>query len=435
MIKYYLIFLKNQVGTAFLIFLFSLHSAVGGDTVIKNILPNGVTVLFKQTEGEGIIAGSIFIKGGSIEDPEGKRGTTNLTMSLLLKGSEKYSAYEINKVFEDSGGYIYTSVGEEYSTIEFALRTQDLKKGLAVLKDILFNPLFPEDKLQMEKNNVIAQIKAKKEEGFSYAFDALRKEIYRGTPYQYSPLGVEKEIPSITAKDLKKRWKQLFTGSRFVVSFVGDIPYSKIEKNVAGIFGKIPSGTYQFPQYSLELKKRRCKTVQREGAQSTILIGYNAPTAGEKGYFAMKVLNGILGSGFTSRLFQELREKRGYAYAVGSFYPTRINMGRFIAYIGTAPENTEDALKGMESVIKSIEKGITDEELQTAKEKIIGHFLLEHQTRAKQAWYLGWFETIGLGYQMDSMYPEKISKVRKEDVYDVWKEYIPIGYRCVIVKP
>lgn len=415
-----------------LIFIFPSY---GGNGVIKNILSNGVTVLFKQTEGEGIIAGSIFIKGGSIEDPEGKKGLTNLTLAMLLKGSKNYSAYEINKVFEDSGGYISTSVGEEYSTIEFALRTSDFKKGMKVIKDIIFNPLFPEDKLNIEKKNVIAQIKAKKEEGFSYAFDQLRKEMYKGTPYQYSPLGIEKDVKSIKVKDLKKRWKELLKGGRFVVSFVGDIPYKDVEEDIKNVFTKIKNGRYKFPEYNYQIEEKKCKTLKREGAQSTILFAYNAPSATEKGYFAMKVLNGILGSGFTSRLFQELREKRGLAYAVGSFFPTRINMGRLIAYIGTAPQKTDQSVKGIETVVESIKDGITDEEIKIAKEKIIGHFLLEHQTRAKQAWYIGWFETIGLGYQMDKEYTEKINKVTKSQVYEVWKEYIPSGYRCVIVKP
>ena len=434
--KYYLEVLKFQgLFINLSVFLFLIFPAFGGDTVIKNILPNGATVLFKQTEGEGIIAGSIFIKGGSVEDPEGKKGLTNLTLSLLLKGSKNYSAFEINKTFEDSGGYISTSVGEEYSTIEFALRTQDFEKGMKVLKDMIFNPLFPEDKLKMEKKNVIAQIKAKKEEGFSYAFDQLRKEIYKGTPYQYSPLGKEKDVKSITVEDVKKRWKELLVGGRFVVSFVGDMPFKDAEKDIKDVFSKITGGSYDLPRFTYDITGRKCKTLKREGAQSTILVAYDAPTAKEKGYFSMKVLNGIIGSGFTSRLFQELREKKGLAYAVGSFFPTRVNMGRFIAYIGTAPEKTDESLKGIINVVRSIEKGVSEEEIKIAKEKIIGHFLLEHQTRAKQAWYLGWFETIGLGYQMDKEYPDRINKVSKNDIFDVWKRHIPKGYRCVIVKP
>ncbi len=420
----------------FILVFLTIFPAYGGETVIKNILSNGVTVLFKETKGEGIIAGTIFIKGGSFEDPEGKKGLTNLTFRMLIKGTKNYSSYEINKVFEDSGGYISTSVGEEFSTIDFAMRTDDLKESLKILEDIIFNPIFPEDKLKIEKSNVIAQIKAKKEEGFSYGFDELRKQIYKGTPYQHSPLGEIKDIQRITKNDLERRWNELLNGSRWVVSFVGDISYSMVEPDIKSIFEKIDrKENYQFPIYSYYITGERCKILKREGAQTTILVAYNAPQATDRYYFSMKVLNGIAGSGFTSRLFQELREKKGLAYAVGSFFPTRINMGRLIAYIGTAPEKTEESLKGIRDVLNSLGESISDEELKTAKEKIIGNFLLEHQTRAKQSWYLGWFETIGLGYEMDQRYPDYINKVTKTDILETWKRYIPEGNICVIVRP
>ncbi len=418
-----------------ILFLILTTYSYGGENVVKEVLNNGVTVVFKETKGMGIIAGTIFIKGGSIEDPEGKKGLTNLTVGMLLKGSKYFSAFDINKVFEDSGGYIGTSTSEEYSTIEFALRTKDIHKAFKVLKDILENPVFPQEKLDIEKKNIIASLKAKKEEGFSYAYDRLRREIYKGTPYQYSPYGEEEDIPKITQSDLKERWEQLLEGKRIVVSLVGDLSYSKVKEDIKDVFEGIKSGSFQYPHYRFQIQNEICKTFKREGAQSTILIAYNAPVAGEEGYFAMKVLNGILGSGFTSRLFQELREKRGYAYAVGSFFPTRINMGRLITYIGTAPEKTEEAAEGIKEVVESIQKGVSDEELKTAKEKIVGHFLLDHQTRAKQSWYLGWFETIGLGYQMDEKYTEYINAVKKEDIKAVYERYIPQGNICVIVRP
>ncbi|RMD47459.1 MAG: insulinase family protein, partial [Aquificota bacterium] len=132
----------------------------GGNKVIKNILPNGSTILYKQTEGKGIISGTIFIKGGSIEDPEGKKGLTNILMKMLLKGSKNYSGLEISKTFEDSGGGITASSSEEFATIEFSLRVSDFKKGMKIIKDILYNPTFPEDKLKQEIENTIAQIQA-----------------------------------------------------------------------------------------------------------------------------------------------------------------------------------------------------------------------------------------------------------------------------------
>ena len=433
MIKYIL-----SVLTLFLIFSSSsfCKEKNGGKVLIKEVLDNKVTIIYKETKGEGIIAGNIFFKGGSIEDPEGKKGLTNLTFKLLLKGTKNYDFVSLNKLFEDSGGYIATSVTEEYANIEFALRTKDLKEGLKRVKDIIFNPLFPEDKLEQEKINVISQIKAKKEEGFSYAYQELKKIIYKGTPYQYSVLGEIEDVKSINVKDLQKRWKEITQGSRIIVSIVGDMPFTKSEHLIKETFKDIKNKEdYKYPHFDFQLKGEICKTLKREGAQSTIIMAYNAPTAKEKEYFPMKVLNGIIGSGFTSRLFQELREKRGLAYAVASFFPTRINMGRFFGYIGTAPEKTEEAVNGMKEVIGNYKTGITEEELRTSKEKIIGHFLLDHQTRAKQSWYLGWFETIGLGYEMDSQYTKKIQNVKEKDVISAWKKYIPEGNACVVVKP
>jgi predicted Zn-dependent peptidase len=408
----------------------------GGKVLIKKVLDNKITIIYKGTKGAGIIAGNIFFKGGSLEDPEGKKGLTNLTFKMLLKGTRNYDFVSLNKLFEDSGGYISTSVTEEYANIEFALRTKDFEEGLKRIQDLILNPLFPEEKLNQEKINVISQIKAKKEEGFSYAYDQLKKIIYKGTPYQYPVLGEIEDVETITVKDLKKRWNEITEGSRIVISIVGDMPFEKSEKLLKETFSKIKNEKdFKYPEYDLKIKGETCKTLKREGAQSTIIVAYNAPEAKDKDYFAMKVLNGIIGSGFSSRLFQELREKRGLAYAVASFFPTRINMGRFFGYIGTAPEKTEEALKGMREVIGNYKSGITDEELKTAKEKIIGHFLLDHQTRVKQAWYLGWFETIGLGYEMDENYTKNIETVKKDDVISAWKKYIPEGNACVVVKP
>lgn len=403
--------------------------------MIKHILPNKATILYKETSGKGIISGVIFIKGGSIEDPKGKKGLNHLLFRMLLKKTKNLSGLEINKVFEDSGGHISASGGEEFSTIEFALRVEDFEKGMDVLKDILYNPVFEKEKLNQEINNTIAQINAKKEEGFSYALDELRKEIYKNTPYETSPLGTPEDLKNITIKDLQKRHKEILQGGRFIISIVGDLPYKKAEPILKEVFAKLENKEYKYPKVNVKISNSGSKEIKREGAQSTIVVAYNAPKATEKGYFEFKVLNSILGNGFTSRLFQELREKRGLAYAVGSFYPSKINVGNMFAYIGTAPEKTEKSLNGIIEVVNSIKNGITKEELEIAKEKLIGHFLLDSQTREKQAFYLGFFETIGLGYETFNKYVERIQAVKEKQVLNVYNEYIPEGYFAVIVKP
>jgi predicted Zn-dependent peptidase len=129
--------------------------------VVKEILPNGVTLLIKPTEGAGIVGFNLFIRGG-ITDEE-LPGVTNLTTYLLIKGSKNFSKEEISAAFEDFGGFISTSTADEYSQIEFLTKVEGLKKGLTVLRDILLNPLFPQGDLEREKKNVITAIRSKME--------------------------------------------------------------------------------------------------------------------------------------------------------------------------------------------------------------------------------------------------------------------------------
>lgn len=417
----------------FLLFIF--YNSFGGEKFLntKKYTQNGTTIILRETKGPGIVAGTIFIVGGSVEDPAGKRGLTNLTLKLLLQGSKNYDSLYINKFFESSGGYIGASASEEVSTIDFAVRTEDFDKAMDIIADVLQNPLFPEEKLRIEIENTKAQIRAKKEEGIAFAFEKLRADVFKDSPYEVSPLGKEEELDNIGTQDLKNRWKQLYASGRFIVSIVGDMPVRDMEKSISKL--KIPDGKRpEFKAVNLNLNNS-CSIYNREGAQSTILMLYPAPNINSHDYFSFRLLNAVLGSGFTSKLFQELREKKGYAYAVGSTYNPRFSFGTMVSYIGTSPQKTEDAIKDMKEVIASFPSVITDEDLNTAKEKIVGDFLMAHQTRAKQAYFLGWFELIGLGYQYDEKFPEIIKSIKLEDVVSAYKKYLTDGFFCLVVKP
>ncbi len=402
--------------------------------MVKTVYPNGLTVLYRETEGKGILSGSIFIKGGSYEDSVEKAGLTNLTLKLLLQGSKKYSNLDINKFFEDSGGFISSSTSEDFSNIDFSVKVEDFEKAVDMILDIFQNPSFPEEKFIQERTNIVYQIKAKKEEGFAAAFDELRKIIYKDTNYQYSPLGSEQSLNNITIEDVKNKWNKLLNSKRIVISIVGDLPYKKAE-NILRKFSEIKSDEdFKFPVINKTINESPCYFIQREGQQSTILIAYDAPTLLDKDYSSFRILNGVLGSGFTSRLFQELREKRGLAYAVGSFFPARLNIGTVVAYIGTDVKKTEESEKGIREVVNKLKEGIKKEEIDIAKEKIIGTFLMDHQTRSKQAYYLGWYETVGLGYKMDKEFPNIIRKISQKDIEDIVNKYFTKS-ACVVVKP
>ncbi len=410
-----------------LILLFSF--GFGGQAVKELKLPNGVTLLLKPTHGKGIVSGYVFIKSGT--HGEEKKGLTNLTAILLTKGTKNFSSYQIASTFEDYGGSIYSSTSDDYIEIGFSTKIEGLEKALEVLKDILLNPSFSPEDIQREKNNAIAQIRARRERAQEFAMDQVRRITYRGTSYEYSPLGKEEDVQSISKEDIQKRWKDILKGKNLVVSIVGDFDPEKVKLQVEQTFLDIPSGEYVIDLRRVSVEEEKLEKVHREGAQATIVCVFDAPHISSKDYFSFRVLASVLGEGMSSKLFKELREKRGYAYATYAFYPSRLSSTRLFAYIGTSPEKEESALKDMLDVIKSAP--ITQEDVEMAKNKIIGGFLLDHQTRSRQAWYLGFFQIMGFGWKTDQEYPEIIQKISLEDVLKV-RNYIN-KHHCVVVRP
>jgi len=403
----------------------------GGSEVVEYILENGVKIIIKETEGKGIVSGVIFFKGGL--HGEKKKGETHLLFTMLLKGSKNYpDTPSVSFPFEKYGGYIYTSSEDDFSEIGFSTKVEGLREALEVIKDIIYNPLFKEDILTIERNNQIIALRSKLERGMSYAYEELRKITYKGTPYETSPLGREEDIKTIKREDLIRRFEEIKKGRNIVVVLVGDFSGQEVLPLLKEVFEDIPSGEYKLQGVDVKINSNEVARVKREGTQATILCAFNAPPKGSKDYFTFKVFNSILGEGMTSKLFRGLREEKGYAYATYSFYPTRYSSPRLFAYIGTSPEKKENALKDLISTVS--DKNITDEEVQIAKRKIIGDFLLDHETRIRQAWYLGFFEVMGLGWEMDKEYPEKIQKVSKEDIKRAIETYIN-HYHCAVVEP
>ncbi len=409
----------------------TLNLSFGGTKVLERTLPNGVKLLVKETEGKGIVSGVVFFRGG--QHHERKRGETHLLFTLLLKGSENYpSSYEVSLPFERYGGYIYSSSGSDFSEVGFATKTEGLDEALKVLEDVINRPLLREEDLQREKENTIVAIRSKRERGMEFAMEELRKLTYRETPYETSPLGTEESVRSIKREDLLRRLEEIRKGGNVVVSVVGDMPAGEVLDKLTAVFSQLEEGRIELRKELKPIEKEETRRVKREGTQATVLCAFNAPPKDSEDYFTFKVLSSALGDGMTSILFRELREKRGYAYATYAFYPTWMSAPRLFSYIGTSPEKREGALRDMVSLVRNPE--LTEEGVEIAKKKIVGDFLLDHQTRLRQAWYLGFYEVMGFGWRMDEEFTRKIEGVRVEDVRRAVKKYID-KFHCVVVEP
>ncbi len=410
--------------------LFILSLSFGGARVQEYILEKGVKLILKETKGKGIVSGVVFIKSGT--HGEEKRGLTNLTALLLTKGTKSYSSYQIASTFEDYGGSVYASASDDYVEIGFSTKLEGLREGLLVIRSMLTEPSFSHEDVQREKQNLLQAIRSRRESGQELAVDALRRLTYKGSNYEVVPLGLEEDVKSISREDIVRRWKQILRSKNVVVSLVGDFKTEEVLPMLKEVFSEIPEGEYAINPVEIPMERDLLDRVKRPGSQATVMCAFDAPDFKGEEYFAFKVLDAVLGDGMTSKLFKELREKRGYAYAVYSTYPTRLSSPRLITYIGTSPEKKEDALRDMVSLVKEVQ--ITPEDVELAKNKIVGDFLLSRQTRSRQAFYLGFFEVMGFGWKMDGQYTDRIRAVSFEEVQKVREKYLKV-HHCVVVEP
>jgi Predicted Zn-dependent peptidases len=376
-----------------------------------------------------IVAINIFLKGGAMDEPI--KGLTNITTSLMGKKTTSKTSQEINEVFENVGGFLRFKTYGDFITISIATKKANIKESIDTLKDILTNSVFEEETLEIEKQNVLSTLKSRKERPFDFTFDNLRKILYKNTPYEISSLGTEESVKSISLEDVKKRYADILNQEPIISVVADNLEDEDLEtiKSVLDIFSK-SQGT---PPVNIcpKVDKDEVINIKRGGAQASIMCGYDAPLPIDKNeYFAFKVLNAMLGNGMSSVLFKILREEKGYAYAVNSSISTNIYCSKMIAYIGTSVEKSQSALEDLNDIIKNLE--IDEEDITLAKQKLIGNFSLEHQTRFSKSYTMGYYELIGLGKDTVFDYENLVNKVSKEDIEHVYKTYIN-HHKCVVV--
>jgi predicted Zn-dependent peptidase len=297
------------------------------------------------------------------------------------------------------------------------------------------SPIFPEAEVELEKKLTIQGIRSQQEQPFNVAFNELREAIYQDHPYGLSVLGTEETVAQLTRADLQQYHQTYFRPDNLVISLSGRIKQEEAITLVESVFGDWQVPNVTLPQRKLPLLTvNPCqKAIAQETQQSIIMLGYLAAAVHNEDYPVLKLLSTYLGNGLSSRLFVELREKRGLAYDVSAFYPTRLDSAPFVAYIGTAPENTAIAIEGLQTEIERLSQiKLTEAELEGAKNKLLGQYALGKQTNGEIAHIFGWYESLGLGIEFDRHFQEAVAKVTPEQAQTIAQRYLTQPYISLV---
>ncbi|MEW5821981.1 MAG: pitrilysin family protein, partial [Cyanobacteriota bacterium] len=403
--------------------------------VIKKVLPNGITLLIKSNPANDVVATKVYIKDGKLL--QDKAALASLTTNLLMKGTTSRSAEDIARETEALGIDLGAATYDDYIQISSKSTKNDFTEAFMVITDILKNPTFDQSEIDKAKESMINAVKAVEDEPLSYSFEKMFEKMYKGHPYGQVGTVALKEIPNITREEIIDFHKKYFIPENMVISVVGNIPEEIAERYVRQAWADSKSNDAVITSKKVKpLNKNIIIKTPKATEAALISMGWLAPSFNTKEYPALKILNSLLSGGLSARLTKNIREKKGLAYNVGSFYPSRKEDSAFVLYLGTDPKNINTAIDCFKKEIETLQNElITEEELADTKNKINGQYALSHETNGQQAFYLGWFESSGLGYELDKNYPDLINSVTAEDIKKVAKEVFSKPYIISVVAP
>ena len=231
---------------------------------------------------------------------------------------------------------------------------------------------------------------------------------------------MEKAYTTVTANDIKKLYNQIYSPQNTIVAVNGDVDEQQLINYFSVVFKDKTYKTFTFDECKMifPIMQNKSKVIEKNGNQSWVVLAYRTPKLDRiKDWATLKIIDTILGTGMSSRLFTELRDKQGLAYVVASTYQSNMLQGAFITYIGTNPHNIDFAKNEMLKEIDKFKKNfVSSKELQQAKDQIWGNYLLSQETNSEKANTIASFELYNRGYDFEQKYMNYINSVTEQDI-------------------
>ncbi|MGZ8380876.1 MAG: M16 family metallopeptidase [Nitrospira sp.] len=402
------------------------------------ITPNGMTVLVLEQHFLPIVEIHALIKAGSAQDPPEKAGLANFVASLLDEGTTTRSSRQLAEQIDFVGGSLGAQAGEDFTTASARTLKKDIDLGFTLLADILQRPAFPKHEFERVRSQILGEITSDNDDPGHVAMKAFNQLVFQNHPYRWPVNGTEETLGKVTLADVQNFYAKEYLPNQVILTIVGDVTVDQATTLVQTYFGSWKKGVVQprTVKKPAAIEKKIVQLIEKDLTQSTIVIGHPGISRTNPDYYAVTVMNHVLGAGgFSSRLMDTIRDKQGLAYGITSHYDARALPGSFWINLQTRTETTNQAISGVLAEMKAIrEAPVSDQELADAKAFLMGSFPLRLDSTSKLAQVLAQVEFFGLGFDYFSQYQKWIERVTKEDVQRVAKQYLdPQHYALVVV--
>lgn len=404
----------------------------------RSVTANGMTVLFLEQHFLPTVEIHALVKVGSAQDPPDKAGLANLTASLLDEGTITRTSRQIAEQIDFVGGSLGAHAAEDFTTASARVLKKDADLGFTLLADMLQHPAFHKQEFERVRTQILGEIISDDDDPGNVAMKAFHQLIFHGHPYSWPAHGTEETLGKITVADVQQFHAREYLPNQTILVIVGDLTQEQAVALVQTHFGSWKKGTaspYQLKKPA-SIDRKMVQLIEKDLTQSTIVLGHTGISRTNPDYYAVTVMNYILGAGgFSSRLMDSIRDKQGLAYGIMSQFDSRVMPGAFFINLQTRTEVTNQAITGVLTEMKGMRDAlVTDQELNEAKSFIVGSFPLRVDSSAKLANVLAQVELYNLGLDYFTNYPKAIEKVTKDDVLRVAKHYLdPQHYALVVV--
>ncbi len=387
-------------------------------------LDNGLTVIFEKRKIP-VVSVATCVKFGAQYEKENIKGISHFIEHLVFKGTKKRTVSEIPQEIESKGGILNAFTSEEITAFWNKLPSKYFELGAEIGRDLVLNPLFEKEALERERKVILEEIKMYHDNPSSHVFEKIKELLYE-KPFNISIAGTEKTVSGLSREKVIDLFNSIYSTNNMIFSVVGDTSWEKVLEEA----NKFPKITRKIN--SIPIIPRNGELIEkRKGIdQAHEVLGFHMPKLGDKNRYAAEVFDSILGGGMSSRLFQEVREKRGLCYAIRSHLEQSKDYSYEIIYSGTVKEKID---KIKEIVLKEIKKfnDLKKSDFEEAKERLIG---LRQITKEKCDSTMIELLQEELGGDAGNYYKyeEEIGKVKLQSVRDLSKLK---GYSFIALVP
>jgi len=426
----------------FLFLLISTHGTLLPDPcralTVKETLPNGLTVAIVENRGTTSVSVDLWIKAGSRYEAPRNNGISHFVEHLLFKGTAKRSAKDIAREISSVGGSINACTTWEYTQVHISILPAHLDLALEILADVAQNSLMTEEMVEKERKVILEEISLGRIYPPTFVLNLVSRTLFPENSLELPICGTQETVNAIQRKDLLQFYRRYYTPNNAFLTLVGQVDAPWALELIRQKLGPWTRGQSLPPSFSPPRGQARFQEIRERKFldQAIVVLALQAMGWKDADRPSFEIINAVLGSGGNSRLYQEIREKQGLSYLVGSIYYPLSDTGFWAVYVGTAPQNLKKVKRTIfQEVARIQEEPLSAQELGEMKSYIRGKTLIRNENN----WALSDF--IGQGLLADSpempqKYLTKVEAVTAEDVIRVARTYLREERRnLIILKP